>query len=157
MTKLTHFHVTYPIPQHGSTPPWELFANLNFAGTMAIIKWNPVMICITHSTQYQYDKKYRIKLMKLNTKLFRTVKIEGEKQHKYCTNYTIPSLKLTKNLTLGVTGWKIRVGWSGFVTHWNIHYYSIINPNLPNPMNFIPFGMMRYSSFDINLMSITCI
>ena len=31
------------------------------------------------------------------------------------------------------------------------------NPNLPDPVNFVPFGMMTYSPFDINLMSITCI
>ena len=31
----------------------------------------------------------------------------------------------------------------------------IVNPNLPDPMNFVAFGMMRYSLFDINLMSIT--
>ena len=33
----------------------------------------------------------------------------------------------------------------------------IINPNLPDPVNFVPFGTMTYSPFDINLMSITCI
>ena len=31
----------------------------------------------------------------------------------------------------------------------------IFNPNLPNPVNFVPFGTMRYTIFDINLMSIT--
>ena len=30
-----------------------------------------------------------------------------------------------------------------------------INPNLPDPVNFVPFGTMTYSPFDINLMSIT--
>ena len=30
-----------------------------------------------------------------------------------------------------------------------------LNLNLPDPMNFIPFGTMTYSLFDINLMSIT--
>ena len=29
-----------------------------------------------------------------------------------------------------------------------------LNPNLPVPMNFVPFGTMRYSLFDVNLMSI---
>ena len=32
-----------------------------------------------------------------------------------------------------------------------------INPNLPDPVNFVPFGTMRYSPFDINLISIICI
>ena len=33
-----------------------------------------------------------------------------------------------------------------------------VNPNLPPPpVNFVPFGTMRYSPFDINLTSITCI
>ena len=31
------------------------------------------------------------------------------------------------------------------------------NPNSPDPVNFVPFGTMRYSPFDINLISITCI
>ena len=31
------------------------------------------------------------------------------------------------------------------------------NPNLPDPVNFVPFGTMRYSPFDINFISITCI
>ena len=31
------------------------------------------------------------------------------------------------------------------------------DPNLPDPVNFVPFGMMRYSPFNINLISITCI
>ena len=31
-----------------------------------------------------------------------------------------------------------------------------LNPNLPDPVNFVPFGTMRYSPFDINLISITC-
>ena len=30
-------------------------------------------------------------------------------------------------------------------------------PNLPDPLNFVPFGTMRYSPFDINLTSLTCI
>ena len=30
-----------------------------------------------------------------------------------------------------------------------------VNPNLPDPVNFVPFGTMRYSPFDINLISIT--
>ena len=30
-----------------------------------------------------------------------------------------------------------------------------INPNLSDSVNFVPFGMMRYSTVDINLMSIT--
>ena len=30
-----------------------------------------------------------------------------------------------------------------------------INPNLPEPVNFVPFGPMRYSVFDINFMSLT--
>ena len=34
---------------------------------------------------------------------------------------------------------------------------QLINPNLPDPVNFVPFGTMRYSPFDINLISITCI
>ena len=33
----------------------------------------------------------------------------------------------------------------------------LFNPNLPGPVNFVPFGTMRYSPFDINLISITCI
>ena len=32
-----------------------------------------------------------------------------------------------------------------------------VNPNLPDPVNFVPFGTMRYSPFDINLIGITCI
>ena len=32
-----------------------------------------------------------------------------------------------------------------------------VNPNLPDPLNFVPFGTMRYSPFDISLISITCI
>ena len=32
-----------------------------------------------------------------------------------------------------------------------------LNPNLPAPVNFVPFGTMTYSPFDINLMSMTCI
>ena len=32
-----------------------------------------------------------------------------------------------------------------------------VNPNLPAPVNFVPFGTMTYSPFDINLMSMTCI
>ena len=32
-----------------------------------------------------------------------------------------------------------------------------LNPNLPEPVNFVPFGTMKYSPFDINLISITCI
>ena len=32
-----------------------------------------------------------------------------------------------------------------------------LNPNLSNPVNFIPFGTMRYSIFDINIMSLICI
>ena len=35
--------------------------------------------------------------------------------------------------------------------------YIFLNPNLPDPLNFVPFGTMRYSPFDINLISITCI
>ena len=35
--------------------------------------------------------------------------------------------------------------------------FILFNPNLPDPVNFVPFGMMTYSPFDINLMSITCI
>ena len=31
------------------------------------------------------------------------------------------------------------------------------NPNLPAPVNFVPFRTMRYSPFVINLTSITCI
>ena len=31
-----------------------------------------------------------------------------------------------------------------------------LNPNLPDPMNFVPFATMRYSIFDVNLMSLTC-
>ena len=34
---------------------------------------------------------------------------------------------------------------------------GLFNSNLPDPMNFVPFGTMRYSPFDINLISITCI
>ena len=34
---------------------------------------------------------------------------------------------------------------------------KIFNPNLPDPVNFVPFGMMRCSIFDINLMGLTCI
>ena len=40
----------------------------------------------------------------------------------------------------------------------NLQYYdvwkSVLNPNLPDPVNFVPFGTMRYSIFDINLMSL---
>ena len=32
-----------------------------------------------------------------------------------------------------------------------------LNPNLPAPLNFVPFGTLTYSPFVINLMSITCI
>ena len=32
---------------------------------------------------------------------------------------------------------------------------SQFDPNLPDPLNFVPFGTMRYSPFDINLISIT--
>ena len=41
----------------------------------------------------------------------------------------------------------------------SIHCTNTIlhNPNLPDPMNFVPFGMMKYSLFDIILMSITYI
>ena len=31
---------------------------------------------------------------------------------------------------------------------------SLLNPNLPNSVNFVPFGMMSYSLFDINLINI---
>ena len=34
---------------------------------------------------------------------------------------------------------------------------ATFNPNLPAPVNFVPFGTMRYSPFDINLISTTCI
>ena len=34
-------------------------------------------------------------------------------------------------------------------------YMEPLNPNLPDPMNFVPFGTMRYLSFDIKLMSLT--
>ena len=33
----------------------------------------------------------------------------------------------------------------------------LFNPNLSGPVNFVPYGTMRCSIFDINLMSITCI
>ena len=38
-------------------------------------------------------------------------------------------------------------------------YYrtNYFNPNLPAPVNFVPFRTMTYSPFDINLMSMTCI
>ena len=32
-----------------------------------------------------------------------------------------------------------------------------VQPNLPDPVNFVPFGTIRYSISDINLMRITCI
>ena len=41
--------------------------------------------------------------------------------------------------------------------HYNSRQVRVINPNLPNPMNFVSFGMMRYSIFDINRMSIASI
>ena len=34
---------------------------------------------------------------------------------------------------------------------------NLLNPNLPGPVNFVPFGTMRNSLFDINLISITYI
>ena len=37
------------------------------------------------------------------------------------------------------------------------HSLVSFNPNLPYPLNFVPFGTMRYSPFDINLISTTCI
>ena len=36
-------------------------------------------------------------------------------------------------------------------------HQSRFNPNLPGPVNFVPFGTMRNSRFDINLISITYI
>ena len=42
-------------------------------------------------------------------------------------------------------------------TCYNILTIFNVNPNLPAPVNFVPFGTMTYSPFDINLMSITCI
>ena len=39
----------------------------------------------------------------------------------------------------------------------SVHTEGSFNPNLPDPVNFVPFGTMRYSPFDINLISITCI
>ena len=41
--------------------------------------------------------------------------------------------------------------------HWyfgNKAAYLKLNANLPDPLNFIPFGTMRYSSFAINLINI---
>ena len=38
-----------------------------------------------------------------------------------------------------------------------LKFFFFGNPNLPDPVNFVPFGTMTYSPFDINLMSITCI
>ena len=35
----------------------------------------------------------------------------------------------------------------------NMHMF---NPNLLDTVNFVPFGPMRYSIFDSNLMSVTC-
>ena len=43
---------------------------------------------------------------------------------------------------------------------WDVNYTfseGSINPNLPAPVNFVPFGTRTYSLFDINLMSITFI
>ena len=36
-------------------------------------------------------------------------------------------------------------------------YNVTFSPNLPDPANFVPFGTMRNSLFDINLISITYI
>ena len=33
-------------------------------------------------------------------------------------------------------------------------YSSTFNPNLPNPVNLVPFGKMTYSLFDLNLINI---
>ena len=38
--------------------------------------------------------------------------------------------------------------------NWIRMILNCVNPNLPDPVNFIPFGMMRYSIFAINLINI---
>ena len=40
---------------------------------------------------------------------------------------------------------------------YNCSRNDFFNPNVPAPVNFVPFGTMRYSPFDVNLISITCI
>ena len=39
----------------------------------------------------------------------------------------------------------------------NINSVYKINPNLLDPVDFVPFGKIKYSIFDINLINTTCI
>ena len=58
--------------------------------------------------------------------------------------------------TIEVGGMKIKSS-VNFQTFVRLFVFTYLNPNLPDPVNFVPFGTMRYSPFDINLISITCI
>ena len=65
----------------------------------------------------------------------------------YIRTQTKEKTSKTSNITY------IKLPFSHTILHLNCH----LNPNLPDPVNFVPFGTMTYSPFDINLMNITWI